>query len=69
MADLNPSVLVKGVGVNLMGLERSSWTLLNLRKVGKLRLLKINSIKSISLVQDSKYLAFDIDYYKKNAPD
>ena len=69
MADLNPSVLVKGVGVNLMGLERSSWTLLNLIKVGKLRLLKINSIKSISLVQDSKYLAFDIDYYKKNAPD
>ena len=65
MADLNPSVLVKGVGVNLMGLERSSWTLLKLRKEDKFRLLQINSIKSISLVQDSKYLTFDIDYYKK----
>jgi len=54
MADLNPSVLVKGVGVNLMGLERSSWTLLNLTKLLSFRALgSLCSAEVISITFES----------------
>lgn len=52
MADLKPSVLVKGVGVNLIGLEISSWTLLKLRKGDIIRLVKL------ILIRDHYFLKF-----------